>query len=143
LKLACATLLLALSIGCFLLRANLDQKLEASIRNFRFSYDLAGIEQMIASGKITRGSAEHDGLFIAAWMTGMENPFSEPMPWTEEARTLGEKTKPLLPSAKFLKEPKRGVFGVWAERNIMKVEKCFYAVSVASLVLLLVSIIVR
>jgi hypothetical protein len=136
-------LLLALSLGCLLLKTDIDHKLEASITSFRFNYDLAGIEKMITDNEITRGSDEHSGLFIAAWMNARFDLYSDPMPWTDLARELGEKSKPRLPSARFFKEPKRNPFAVWSERNLLNIEKFFYAVSVASLFLLLLSILVR
>ncbi len=97
-------LLLAIAVGCLLIKIWIDVSLDGSVRAFRFAHDIADIQDRVERGELIKGSEEHIGLFSAALRASAE---AGGVQLTAQARELADKYADKLSMA-YIGLPRRG-----------------------------------
>ena|SRR5579871_6847877 len=136
LKISWVLFILAIAVGCLIVKVDLDQKLVAAIRTWRFDYDSTAINEMVNSGQITR--EERDGLMIAALNQFMPHKYRTM--WTTKGQEIiAAQTSKLASSSLFHnKQPNRLVS--FYEAHAIGVTNIFYVLSLSAFGFLLASV---
>lgn len=136
LKISWVLFILSIAVGCLIVKVDLDQKLIAAIRTWRYDYDCTAITVMVSSGQITR--EERDGLMLAALNQFM--PLKYRSMWTTKGEeVVAGYTSKLPSSSMFYNKPPNRLVSFY-EAHALGVTNIFYILSLLAFAFLLVSV---
>lgn len=123
-------LLLAILVGCVLVRGGIEDEHARSGASFSFTYDNTEIGRRVLSGELQQDSPEYKGLLIAAFMWAYPDQVAAAFSSdAKDAVARGAEWIDKLPS-KRLSDLKPTGFYKWLVRNLRAVEVTFYSVSI-------------
>jgi hypothetical protein len=132
-------LLLAIAVGCVLVKIAIDVTIDGAIRGYRGAADIAGIMAQVEAGELDPKSDDYRGLFVAAMFQSAPNEAARAA-FSPLARGLVEKYVGRLPTSSFLNMPKRSGSEKWLHAHWQGIAQLFYALSFVAFVLLLASV---
>jgi hypothetical protein len=138
LVLSWVVLLLAVALGCVLVRLCIDVTFDGVLRGYRAAADTAGIMVRVESGELDKTSEEYRGLIVAATINSAPGKQAAGV-FTSKARELARQYADKLPTSSFLKMPPRTPVERWLHDHWQAIEHTFYWLSVLAFVLLVVT----
>jgi hypothetical protein len=132
-------LLLAIAVGCVLVKVAIDVTIDGAVRAYRGAADVAGIMAQVEAGELDPKSDDYRGLFVAATFQGAPNEAARAA-FSPLDKALVEKYADKLPTSSFLNMPKRSAAEKWLHVHWQGLAQLFYALSFAAFVLLLASV---
>jgi hypothetical protein len=132
-------LLLAIALGCVLVKVAIDVTIDGAVRGYRGAADIAGIMARVEAGELDTKSEEYQGLFVAATFLNAPNEAARAV-FSPKAKELAAAYAEKLPTSSFLGMPKRSRAETWLHAHWRGLAQGFYALSFAAFALLLATV---